>query len=122
LGNHIKALSKLGILLRKEGKRMRKAERLLAEVKAEHGNYSYKCGFPNVFDDDDYTFIADGKLLKESAEDGGPFYVADFVEDDELFIVEEETIYKVKNIKDLEDYLKGKKENLEKEEREIIWC
>ena len=100
-----------------------KAERILSDLRQAHGCYDYKIGFPRVFDNDPYTFIADGKLLKESAKKDGPFYVRKYVKADETFIFEEDgTIYKVKGIEDIETYLKGNKKLLEKEEREIIYC
>ena len=99
-----------------------KAERILADLRQAHGNYDYKIGFPRVFDNDDSIFIADGKLLKESARKDGPFYVRKYVKADEMFIFEERLTYRVKGIEDIENYLKGNKELLEVEEREIIYC
>lgn len=100
-----------------------RAERILADIKLAHGSYDYKCGFPSVLENNDSVFIADGKLLKESARKDGPYHVRRYVKDDEIFIFEEDgTIYKVKGIEDIENYLKGNAELLEKEEREIIYC
>lgn len=82
---------------------------VLKKLGAEEGNYSEKTGFPEVFEGNSDWYIVSGRLAKESEEKDGPFYVHDWVKDDDIFVgnLNDNKVYKIRSIKDLMKILDG---------------
>lgn len=110
-------------LLRESRENRIKAQELMERVEYEHGNYSYKSGFPEIYEGEPWPIIADGILLKEAAENDGPWYVSDDLDDNDYYIIEEDgTTYRARSIDDIELYLDGRKELLDTVNEDMIWC
>ena len=105
---------------------LKDAKKVLANLKAEEGNYSYKSGFPCVFEDICEIYIVSGSLAKESEKKDGPYYVNKWVKDSDIFIVDdsndEDIVYRIRDAEDVLHFMNGETDNLEIERREVFWC
>ena len=102
------------------------AKKVLKNLEGEIGNYEYRAGFPRVFDGIDEIFIVNGRLAKESEQKDGPYYVSNWVKDDDIFIIDDsddkDIVYRIRDAEDVLHFMNGETDNLEIEEKEVFWC